>query len=1712
MRMLKNIKLYILLLIYITNLTTITEISVNFDETLDQVNVVPRLMTTLQTNFAEKESSKINSQSVYSKINSQVDVTLTESHQLIPRAGIQSSSSEDEVDNNFSNVDSSEDKGWHSNFSDQQIGPDSTYDILTEAGDSQINQIDLPVVSWNGWQDNWVRHGTSPYLDVQDEPSSYVYGVKDGKGSSDGDITGEFNFEDTSQMGIILSVKLLVYGRAHPFDPRKSYFSVYLWVGSKYTEIMSFYNVGYWIWQEVDITADINTWSQINEAKIFLRTEDPLGVKKGEQACDAALIRVEYETLTHEVDLEVQWTSADYTRTNEELAIYTGDLGEEGLRVDVWTGSWQTIIPTLAADTWNNISISNYLTSQTFTIRFKGTNESVDWIQDQWGIDITLLHTWDSNHAPIAANLTLSPNPLLSNQTLSLSYDFFDEDGDDEDGTEIRWYKNSVLQPAHNDYTQIPSFELEKNDSWYATVRPKDGQLFGNISISESITVKNTPPTVDSVVVSPSEPKTNFELQTSYQWNDIDSGDLEIGSKIYWFLNRTGAFILQGDYNDSTTIPASETRKGDWWYYSVTPCDGEDYGISKSSSIVTIKNTIPTLLNLTINDHNESATVLDNVDLQANYSYFDIDNQENPLVDNPDLASCEIRWYQTGLLMPNLNDTLLVQEGNTSTTDWWQFKIRIKDDDDYSDWVWSPSVWIGVAPNNLPKAENLTLDLSNPVHGGFLYIDYDYYDEDGDDETISIYQWYKNDVHQSQYDGIRNLTIALLIKGDSWYAKVRPRDLYDYGEWNVSPIIIIQNSAPHVTSAEIFPTINVYTTNILVANFEGDDVDVNDHIIGYDIIWYMNSVPVPALSNSTEVTANYTSKGQYWIYEVQVFDGQSWSDLVSPMVGIFIQNSKPYVENITLVGGHNTSEDITVYYDFVDIDGDLESEKTEIKWMIFHMGNIVSNPPQTQTLPSSWITAGDYVFCWIQPSDGEAFGTITDSTSFPNGYLLVGNSAPELTSEPIILDSNGEMNFTVTTFLYVSYSALDIDQDESYSVYGIEEIEGLVEGSNIVVGSDYRWYRNGVLIPELTSPYVGSSYLNKGDSWLVSVRPRDLSEAAGNWVNSSVIIISNTPPILIGFEFIFNNITSNVFPADRIDEFYVEDENISINYVFVDYDNDSDYSKIQWFKKRGDGSWEELFEFENMTIILSANLSPGDYWFCQITSFDGFTSGNQINSSQILIESRPVIHSYATNPDKMEEGRYELSVNVTNHQYPISRVEFEICCTDNTTQNYLGIQVENAESIWTIQCDILDYLDEEIIVNVKVISQVEDTDFEIFSIISFNFTVKDNVPPQVLEVEIQIDEQNPTNLTFYAKIQEGGSGIAKVILLYSIEKETGNGGFGSRVFQSSDPTEVQMSYINTTGDAALYSVSIDFSPLKSGNIIYWIQTEDEVGNTYEDYMSDKFHIELPRDITGDILISSGVVVLIIVFLLIFISIVRTKRRQRVYSKTRMEIEIGEKASDIFSLRAIICKNKYGLPLYTQNFGGQDQDGDLIAGLSTAMSDFVSQLAQRTIGSGEFDVLEREGFTILSYHSESIIISIVSVERVSSYMKKQLIKISNQIEQAIPIEDLETAVISKQEEIKIIIYEFLPLGILHPLTIDFKVAKERRKKLQKKERKLLHSFKKIPSFIEGKQIFYATTFISVFTARGISFIQAFNFLEHCYTLGILKPYTENEMNQ
>ena len=102
------------------------------------------------------------------------------------------------------------------------------------------------------------------------------------------------------------------------------------------------------------------------------------------------------------------------------------------------------------------------------------------------------------NDKPTAENVTINPATPYTNDDLVANYNYYDPEGIPENGTEVRWYKNGILQPELND-TLIVSYDLTtKGDIIYFTVRPSDGKEYGTIQTSQLVLIQNSPPTIDS--------------------------------------------------------------------------------------------------------------------------------------------------------------------------------------------------------------------------------------------------------------------------------------------------------------------------------------------------------------------------------------------------------------------------------------------------------------------------------------------------------------------------------------------------------------------------------------------------------------------------------------------------------------------------------------------------------------------------------------------------------------------------------------------------------------------------------------------------------------------------------------------------------------------------------------------------------------------------------------------------------------------------------------------------------------------------------------------------------------------------------------------------------------------------------------------------------------------------------------------------------------
>jgi hypothetical protein len=91
------------------------------------------------------------------------------------------------------------------------------------------------------------------------------------------------------------------------------------------------------------------------------------------------------------LDLEIQFTEVDVSNNYDEISIFSGSANGENLDVYVWNGaSWDILISNLASNQWNNATRS--ISEETVTLRFLGTTEVNDTIQDTWEIDCALLY------------------------------------------------------------------------------------------------------------------------------------------------------------------------------------------------------------------------------------------------------------------------------------------------------------------------------------------------------------------------------------------------------------------------------------------------------------------------------------------------------------------------------------------------------------------------------------------------------------------------------------------------------------------------------------------------------------------------------------------------------------------------------------------------------------------------------------------------------------------------------------------------------------------------------------------------------------------------------------------------------------------------------------------------------------------------------------------------------------------------------------------------------------------------------------------------------------------------------------------------------------------------------------------------------------------------------------------------------------------------
>ena len=392
------------------------------------------------------------------------------------------------------------------------------------------------------------------------------------------------------------------------------------------------------------------------------------------------------------------------------------------------------------------------------TITFRATDLGGLWDEDATTVTVTSL-----NDPPVASGLAISPPSPVTEDDLVGSYTYYDLEGDPEIGTEIRWYKDSVLQPAYNDMLTIPSNETANGQAWYFTVRPKDGMDFGDLQASPTVVIGNIPPEASNLAISPSFPYTTDDLVGNYTYYDAD-GDPEFGSEIRWYKDG----LLQSAFNDNLTVPSSATAKGQAWYFTVKPKDGTDFGALQTSPSVTIQNSPPSIGGVNITP---DPAYTDDTLTATPYGWYDADGDPEGYIyqwQKWDGAN----WQDiSGETSNTLSSDNFVKEDqikiNCTPFDGEDYGTSKEDTITISNSPPSPAPVVDITPDFPFTTDDLVCTIITPS-----------IDPDGDTVTYT-YEWYKNDVLQSDLTTVTtDLSVTLdssnTHKGEVWKCVVTP--------------------------------------------------------------------------------------------------------------------------------------------------------------------------------------------------------------------------------------------------------------------------------------------------------------------------------------------------------------------------------------------------------------------------------------------------------------------------------------------------------------------------------------------------------------------------------------------------------------------------------------------------------------------------------------------------------------------------------------------------------------------------------------------------------------------------------------------------------------------------------------------------------------------------------------------------------------------------
>ena len=198
--------------------------------------------------------------------------------------------------------------------------------------------------------------------------------------------------------------------------------------------------------------------------------------------------------------------------------------------------------------------------------------------------------------------------------------------------------------------------------------------------------------------------------------------------------------------------------------------------------------------------------------------------------------------------------------------------------------------------NSLPKVVSGQILPVAPSLTDNLTLSYVYADNDGDLEGQSFIRWYKNGVHQRQFDNQVLVQSSFLTYNDVWTADVLPHDGYEFGPRFTFGSVSVLTTPPVGDNLSLLPSLP-NENDILKAEYTIVTQTEEDES---QIRWFVNGILLPQFNDQMYVRLPVNVGDQVY-YQLTPFDGVVYGSPLSSHT-VTVSSSQFIVTDLKIEG------------------------------------------------------------------------------------------------------------------------------------------------------------------------------------------------------------------------------------------------------------------------------------------------------------------------------------------------------------------------------------------------------------------------------------------------------------------------------------------------------------------------------------------------------------------------------------------------------------------------------------------------------------------------------------------------------------------------------------------------------------------------------------------------------------------------------------------